>query len=213
MNGEPVDPIWYPLAIQALWEKLAAHEGVSIKQHQLADREGLSEEQEAKRRQVDERLAQLHDEARFRIWQLVWAGDVRAWLDGETWKRPTGQVLRKLLTEPRDEPVPLYLDQIEVNAVAEAYWSEELTSTLPASQANPVNQPRRSRGRPPASGTYGASDAPLLDEMRSLKLSGKARSINQAAEMVAHKAQGGGSDASKAARLRKAYVRMWGVGE
>jgi hypothetical protein len=62
----------------------------------------------------------------------------------------------------------------------------------------------RGIGRRHGSGTYQKQDQPLIDEMHELITSGKAKSPNEAAGMVADKAQGA-SRPSKISRLGKAY--------
>lgn len=213
MRGEPAEPILFEVAVRELWGKFAAHGGINLTEHQLAGTEERSSVELQELRQLDVRLGELRDEARFRIWSLAMVGELKAWLgDGEHWRRPTERQLRERLTRAGDEPTGLYLDHVELDAVTEARWSAELTSALPNPQPGLADKAHQPRGRPPASGTYALSDAPLLDEMRSLLVSGEARSINHAAETVVHRvpAQGGGTNASKVTRLRKAYVRMFG---
>jgi hypothetical protein len=61
------------------------------------------------------------------------------------------------------------------------------------------------RGRPRGAGSYERADAPLLQEMKNLIDEGSAKSVNEAAGLIARKAPGATLD-SKAARLRKSYV-------
>ena len=63
-------------------------------------------------------------------------------------------------------------------------------------------------GRRKGDGSMAGADAPLLVEMRGLIADRKAVSPNAAALMVAHKAVGGGTTDSKAARLRRRYREL-----
>jgi hypothetical protein len=64
----------------------------------------------------------------------------------------------------------------------------------------------KKRGRPPGSGALAASDAPLLKEIGELVSSGLALSANAAAARVAPRALGGGTEESRAKRLRDAFL-------
>lgn len=63
------------------------------------------------------------------------------------------------------------------------------------------------RGRKPGSGGYSRADKPLIDEMRQLIADGVATSLNDAARIVAPKAQGASVDAARD-RLRKRYQEL-----
>lgn len=68
---------------------------------------------------------------------------------------------------------------------------------------------KRRRGRKPGDGSYEIIDEPLIEEMRGLIETGKARSANAAAEMLCGKAEGGGSPTSRKERLRKRYIEKY----
>lgn len=61
------------------------------------------------------------------------------------------------------------------------------------------------RGRTKGSGSYHAADARLILEMKTLIAEQKAFSADGAAKLVARKAVGGGTEASKATRLAKGF--------
>jgi len=65
------------------------------------------------------------------------------------------------------------------------------------------------RGRPAGSGTSEIADRPLFAEMHHLIGSGSAKSPNDAARQVAHKAQGQGTPESKQDRLARGYRRLY----
>lgn len=62
-------------------------------------------------------------------------------------------------------------------------------------------------GRPAGSGSY--DDDPLIDEIHILIKNGDANSPTEAARLVADRAEGGGTPASKATRLRKTYLKKY----
>lgn len=64
---------------------------------------------------------------------------------------------------------------------------------------------RAGRGREKGAGSYDILDIPLLNEMRDLRVSGKALSDQKAAEHVVEHATGGGSYQSKIRRLTSKY--------
>jgi hypothetical protein len=208
LNGDPIDPISFERAVKEAWERLAAYAGLNLNEHVLGADEEQSPELEAERREREERLGELREEAQLRVWGLTLIGELRAWtVEGEHWKRPTEQVLRARLTRANDEPSGLYVDRQQVAAVTSARWPDEFGDM--ASTATVTIDSRAShlvkRGRPPGSGSYEADDAPLLVEMAVLIAKGKARSANKAAEMVADGAPGA-SFASKVKRLRDKFL-------
>ena len=207
MDGEPVDPISFERAVREAWESLAAHAGVNLRAHQLNADNEQSPELQAERRERDERLGKLREEAHLRIWGLTLIGELRAWkAEGEDWKRPTEHVLRTSLTRANDEHSGLYIDRQEFAALTSARWPEEFGGIHSAAEATNDPRPRRDvkRGRPPRIGSYEKDDAPLLIEMDELIQKGKARSPNAAAREVADRAVGASFD-SKVKRLRDAY--------
>jgi hypothetical protein len=64
-------------------------------------------------------------------------------------------------------------------------------------------------GRPPDAGSFAKADEPLISEMHRLIEEGLATSPHSAAGQVADKARGGGTPASKQARLRRRYQRQY----
>jgi hypothetical protein len=143
---------------------------------------------------------------------LVTCGYLKAWLvDREEWTRPTDHTLRERLRKVDDMPRGLSVDRQELEAQIAAWWPELGSVDTPKTilTSNAVGDAGR-RGRPPGSGTYDKSDAPLLLEMSTLLKDGTASSVHAASMAVAGRAAGGGTIESKARRLRDAYNRRWG---
>jgi len=65
-------------------------------------------------------------------------------------------------------------------------------------------------GRPPGSGSWQVADELLLDEMRNMIKTGKAKSANDAARLLADRARGSGILASKQTRLANRYRKKFG---
>ena len=207
MDGDPVDPISFERAVREAWDSLAAQAGVNLRAHQLSADDEQSPELQAERRDRDERLGTLREEAHLRIWGLTLIGELRAWTaEGEVWKRPTEQVLRDRLTRANDEPSGLYIDRHEFAALTSARWPEEFGDIHSTAWAKNDPRPRRDvkRGRPLGSGSYEVDDGPLLLEMAELIKTRRARSPNAAAQMVADRAPGASFE-SKVKRLRDAF--------
>lgn len=199
MRGEPIEPVLFEVAVRELWEKFAAHAGINLREHQIRAGEDQSPEQQEENRAIDVRLGEFRDEAQLRIWGLALIGELKSWLgDGEHWRRPTEHQLRERLTRAADEPTGLYLDRVEVDAVSEERWSNELTSALPTSL---VGKTRGQPGRRAGVGGYAKDDEPLLGEMLKLLETGKVRSRHRAAVMVVARAEGMSKDESKIRRL------------
>lgn len=109
-----------------------------------------------------------------------------------------------------EEPVPCLLMRYDEDPsdlkIYPRLWSEVASATEVV--APPLKPPRRERhpaGRKPGSGSYDVKDQGLLDEMKSLIESGEVTSVQKAAEAVAGRAHGGGTEASKADRLARKY--------
>jgi hypothetical protein len=66
----------------------------------------------------------------------------------------------------------------------------------------------RRHGRPPGAGSFARLDAPLLQEMERLIDAGDAASAESAAKLVATKAHGAGSYASKVDRLARQFRKQ-----
>lgn len=212
MQGDPIDPVTFKRAAKELFERLAAHEGIDLIEFYRAEDDAALPEVRAERRQTDERLGELRAEAEFRLQALMIVEDVRCWTtrNGD-WKRVTQEDLKAWLMSAADERPVFYLDRHELAYLRPDRYTVDKRPGQCSSEL--ANSRQGKRGRPPKSGTYAASDAPLLDAMRTLLENGEARSVSHASNMVAHRAEGGGSEDSKATRLRKAYVRRWGTGE
>jgi hypothetical protein len=75
----------------------------------------------------------------------------------------------------------------------------------PGSTSKGLQAKNTKSGRPRGSGSYALADAPLLNRMRELIETGKAKSANDAAGQVAGEAQGWGLVESKIHRLGKRY--------
>lgn len=213
MTGNPIDPIWFSIAVKEIFHRLAASEGIDLNPRDHDPGCELSSDEELRRQQLDERLSALRDEAHMRLWGLVLIGDLRAWLgDGEQWARPTEQLLKSRLTVPPDEPIALYVDRTEVDAVMKARYSAEWPQKA-SDRPQPINQSApRARGRRRGSGTFAESDALILLEMRALVESGEEVSVTAAARRLAPKARGSLNLDSREARLRKAYFAKWPPG-
>ena len=78
-------------------------------------------------------------------------------------------------------------------------WRIFLAATLATLDGKSVPAPKRSRGRPPKSGSQEISDAPLVAELAKLVAVGEPK--GGAAMRVAERAGGGGTVESKARRL------------
>jgi len=65
------------------------------------------------------------------------------------------------------------------------------------------------RGRPPGSGTWEKADEPLLEAMRLLIERGSAKSPEDAARKLVHRAEGAGTPTSKQTRLAKRYRKQF----
>ena len=65
------------------------------------------------------------------------------------------------------------------------------------------------KSRKKRSGSFEIADAPLIEEMHMLILSGKAKSATEAAKQLSSSARGFGSSESKETRLRKAYYEQY----
>jgi hypothetical protein len=65
------------------------------------------------------------------------------------------------------------------------------------------------RGRPPGSGTWEKADEPLLEAMRLLIERGSAKSPEDAARKLVHRAEGAGTPRSKQTRLAKRYRKQF----
>jgi hypothetical protein len=65
------------------------------------------------------------------------------------------------------------------------------------------------RGRPPGSGTWEKADEPLLEAMRLLIERGSAKSPEDAARKLVHRAEGAGTPTSKQTRLAKRYRKRF----
>jgi hypothetical protein len=68
---------------------------------------------------------------------------------------------------------------------------------------------RSNRGRPTGSGSYGASDAVLIEEMHPILLDNLGRSVSSVAGLFADRAEGGGSSESKVKRLIRGYMKKY----
>jgi hypothetical protein len=65
-------------------------------------------------------------------------------------------------------------------------------------------------GRPTGSGSWQVADEPLLDEMYNMIKTGMAKSPNDAARLLADRASGSGTLASKQTRLANRYRKKFG---
>lgn len=68
------------------------------------------------------------------------------------------------------------------------------------------------KGRPKGSGSLAPNDAPLLEEMKKMLSEGKANSVSAAAQKIADKASGAGTEESKRKRLERGYQTKYGAG-
>ena len=69
---------------------------------------------------------------------------------------------------------------------------------------------KRGGGRPTGSGSWQVADEPLVDEMDNMIKTGKAKSPNDAARILADRASGSGTLASKQSRLAIRYRKKFG---
>ncbi|MHC4054113.1 hypothetical protein [Bradyrhizobium sp. 25ACV] len=97
----------------------------------------------------------------------------------------------------------------------ESEWKSLIPGSQPAGEVitqevQPLDSPnRRGAGRPPGSGSYGAGDLELVEEMRADILAGKHTSIASAARARVSRAAGYGSEASKEKRLTTRYSERY----
>jgi hypothetical protein len=100
----------------------------------------------------------------------------------------------------RDALRPVFFLQKEFDQ-----WFAEVFSA----KANLKTSNRRA-GRPPGSGSWGVADDRLLDDMRDMIKSGKAKSPNDAARLLVDRAAGTGTPDSKQTRLANRYRKNFG---
>jgi hypothetical protein len=212
VKGDPIDPVTYQRAAKELFERLAAHNSIDLAEYYGGADEEASPEERAKARETDQRVGELHSEAEFKLQGLMVVEDLRTWVakQGE-WRRVASEEIHAWTMSGADKRAGFYLDREELAYVRPDRYTMDRHAGQNPSELADGRQVKR--GRPPKRGTYAASDAPLLDKMRTLLQSGEARSLNQAAHKVAQQAEGGSTEDSKATRLRKAYVRRWSFGE
>jgi hypothetical protein len=70
-------------------------------------------------------------------------------------------------------------------------------------------KPKDRSSRQPGTGTY--ADEPVLEEMHHLIISGDAKSPNDAARQLVHKAKGSMKESSRQTRLAKKYRKKYPV--
>lgn len=210
MNGDPVDPISFELALQELWDRLAANAGLSLKAF-LRQPYDWSEQSAEEREAYEQRGDHLHSirmDALDRLLQLVITEKIGVWRsDSEDWKRPTREWLKnRIFHKPEDEPWGIAVDRRELATAIAAHWQSEFSPErrLPEA-ASSGSRAGTKRGRPAGSGSYEKDDEPLLTDIQRLLDAGEAPSLHQASLMVAKLARGGGSLDSRAKRLRDRY--------
>jgi hypothetical protein len=108
-------------------------------------------------------------------------------------------------------------DDAQFDRLHKAKWFEvqigdkrQFLNWLLASCAAPVSDTADASARDGR--LYGATDAPLLDEMERLLVSLEVASVTQAAMRVVDRAKGGGTPESRARRLQRAYDKSDRVG-
>lgn len=84
-------------------------------------------------------------------------------------------------------------------------WLAAIRDRTRAGEAAARRPSTKKRGRTKGSGSFEASDAPLLEEMKQMIACGEAFSPDGAAKQVASRAKGGGTEASRATRLANRY--------
>lgn len=89
----------------------------------------------------------------------------------------------------------------------DALLEEWETITKGTAQRDKDQPPQRRRGRPTGSGSYEDLDRDLVEEMRDMIRQGS--TITGAAEAIAHRAAGGGTQDSRAKRLARRYSEAY----
>jgi hypothetical protein len=210
-KSEPIDPMTFTAALEELWLRFTANAGFDAEGHWLptaADGSVTPEIWESKGLSNKEYFEEyLWDEALITLAGMPMVGLLRVWeTDDKTWRRPPPRSVFKSAYHP-DEIGRLFVDREEFEQMLLTRYPP---NTIGSAQEPAVIEPERSknvkgrRGRPRGR-KYAEPDALLLIEMRSLIESGKATSPHEASLMVAHKAAGGGTEESKARRVRDAF--------
>lgn len=200
MCGQPVDPISFEQASKEIWQRLVAHAALNP----LEDHSPEAEDQ----------IAALHEEADIRVLGLIIQEELRRWTeDGRHWKCPTRQALEQIIfSHNRGEPWGLFVDRQELAKVAAARWPNDLRGLDAQSASRGTAQRSGGKGgRTPGSGTFAKVDKPFHLEMDRLIESGEALSVHAAAKLVALRAPGTATEASKISRLSKGY-KKWKIG-
>lgn len=221
MDGDPIDPVTFHGAREELVERLAAHEGIDLTQHYRGDDAEGSHEARSRWHQTEQKLGDLRSHATLKLQGLMIVERLRTWTyRSHEWRRVSQEELKAWMMNSGDDGPRFYLDRKELSFVPAETDSWRMGRHAGQTSSDLPSGAPKKRGRPRGRGGYGRADEPHMSEMHSLLTSGEAKSVTKAAEIVVQRGkleggrevEGGGTDESKATRLRKRYIR-WIAGE
>lgn len=203
-KSEPVDPMSFTTARTELWKRLAANAGFDSKGNLSPSAD--TTEWESKGYTAEEYFdEELWGGALFNLAGMGTVGELRIWeADGRRWRRVPHEAVLEIAHDP-DAVGYLYVDRKEFEAMLlkrhphSPHTDREESAFTTAS----AKKPKKERGRPLGSGSYEKDDMPLLEKMKNLLDTRKARSVNHAADLVAPDAVG--AENSRAKRLTRRF--------